>query len=141
VGSSPTVIIHSLEHARAVLAAAREARCRVTLESASGAGLAAGAAWFVALLELARGEFTEVGFEAVLDCGDEAGAALGALRAGVRRIRFRGSEEAARRLAGIAAQLGATIENGTPQSVLDLLGTTRPDEAARAFLAGNGAAR
>jgi hypothetical protein len=131
------IIIHSLDHARAALAAARAVGCRVTLESAPGAGASAGPAWFVALTALVQREFPGVAFDAVLDCGDEAGTTLGALRAGIRRVRFHGSEEAARRLAGVALQLGAALERGRPGQALDLLGEPRPEAAALAFLAGN----
>jgi hypothetical protein len=99
------VIVRSLEDARRALAAGE-----TRLESFPGAGASAGPGWFQAIVETLEAEFPDRRFEAVLDCADEPGAALAALRRGVRRVRFSGHPEAARRLAKIAAQLGAAIE-------------------------------
>jgi acyl-CoA reductase-like NAD-dependent aldehyde dehydrogenase len=64
---------------------------------------------------------------------------LAALRAGVRRVRFEGSAEAASHLGEIAAQYGATIERGAHAPALDLLDAADPEAACRAYLAGNSA--
>jgi hypothetical protein len=44
-----------------------------------------------------------------LDCGDRADLAHAALVEGVKRIRFRGHEDARRALCDVAAQLGAEV--------------------------------
>ena len=106
------IIVHSLDHARAALAAAAALGVPVTLASAAGAGGYAGPLWFKALIEIALRDHPGVSAAAVLDCGDEAGTTLGALRAGLKRVRFTGASEVRDRLAAIAAQLGATIESG-----------------------------
>jgi len=59
-------------------------------------------------------------FRAVLDCGDQAGAALAALRAGAECIVFTGRADVAERLAGIAAQQGARLLTARPAHALDL---------------------
>jgi hypothetical protein len=95
----------SLEEARALLAggAAR-------LQSFAGAGASAGPGWFQAIVEALEAELPTRPFEAVLDCGDEPGAALAALRRGVRHVRLAGKPETLRRVSDIAAQLGAVLE-------------------------------
>ena len=135
------IIIHSLEHARAAIAAAAALGVPVTMASAAGAGGYAGPLWFKALVDAATRDHRDVSVTAVLDCGDEAGTALGALRAGITRIRFTGAAEARRRIADIAAALGATVEGEADEEALDLLDARDPEGAALAFLARNRTAR
>jgi hypothetical protein len=99
------VIVRSLEEARRALQAGE-----TRLESFPGAAASAGPGWFQTIVVALEAEFGAGRFEAVLDCGEEPGAALAALRRGVRRIRLGGDPEARRRVADIAAQLGAVIE-------------------------------
>ncbi|HUH85489.1 MAG TPA: hypothetical protein VLX85_12840, partial [Stellaceae bacterium] len=69
------IIIHSLDHARAAVAAAAELGLPLTLQSAVGAGGYVGPLWFKALIDLAHAEHPAVNLSAVLDCADEAGTA------------------------------------------------------------------
>jgi len=131
------IIIHSLAHARAALDAATALGVPVTLASAAGAGGYAGPLWFKALIEAALRDHPGVSAAAVLDCGDEAGTTLGALRAGIKHIRFTGRGDVRERLAAIAASLGATIESGAPPPALDLLDASDPARLCHAYLAGN----
>lgn len=78
----PAVIVHSLSDARRALTAGRP----VTLLSAAGAGIHAGALWWKALVDAARTEFPLVDVVDVLDCGDSAGAAMAALRVGIKHL-------------------------------------------------------
>jgi hypothetical protein len=133
------VVVHSLAQARAAVAAAQAIGCPVTLASAAGAGAYAGAPWFAAIVKLAAAEAPGCPVSAILDCGDQPGTVLAALRAGVRRVRFEGSAEAASHLGEIAAQYGATIERGAHAPALDLLDAADPEAACRAYLAGNSA--
>jgi hypothetical protein len=131
------IIIHSLDHARAALAAAAAAGVPVTLASAEGAGGYAGPLWFKALVETALSEHPGMAAACVLDCADEAGTTLAALRAWLKRVRFTGTDEVRQRLAAIAAQLGAEIESGEALPALDLLDASDPLRACHAYLAGN----
>lgn len=45
----------------------------------------------------------------VIDCGEDPGLAMAALRSGCRDLLFTGPEEVAVKLDGMAAQLGATL--------------------------------
>ena len=132
------VVVHSLAEACAALAAARAVGRVVTLASAPGAGGYAGAGWFRALVECAAGEVPGAGGDAILDCAAEAGTVLAALRAGMKRLRFTGSEAAASRLAEIAAAQGARLTRAALAPALDLAGCAAPEAACRAFLARNG---
>jgi len=138
---SRRIIVHSLAQAQGALAAAATLGVPVTLESAAGAGTYGGPLWFKALIETAHREHPTVEMEAVLDCAEEAGTALGALRAGIARVRFSGPAETRRRLSAIAEALGATLEGETENEALDLIDAHDPEGASRAFLAGNGSPR
>ncbi len=136
--SGKRIIVHSLAHARAALAAARAAGVPVTLVSAAAAGGYAGPLWFKSLLEAARADFPEIEIAAVLDCAGVAGTTLAALRHGIKRVRFTGTEAACAPLREIAEQLGAEIETGEAPDALDLLNERDPEAAARAYLARPG---
>jgi len=116
----PVIVVHSLGHAVAALKAAAAAGRRVTLLSAPGAGGYAGAGWFRGLVEAAREAVPAARFSALLDCGDEAGTALAALRARAEGVVFTGRADVARRLADIARQRGARFETARPAAALDL---------------------
>ena len=133
--SGRRIIVHSLAHARAALAAAHALKVPVTLASAAGAGGYAGPLWFKSLIEAAGGDFPDVEVTAVLDCGTEAGTTLAALRHGFKRVRFRGPEAALPALRDIAHQLAAEIETGDAPEALDLLDEGEPEPVAHAYLA------
>ena len=134
---SRRIIVHSLAEARAALAAAAALGVPLTLESAAGAGAYAGPLWFKALIDEAREPYPAVELTAVLDCAEEAGIALAALRAGLKRVRFTGTAAQRERIAEIAETLGASIEGDAAGEALDLLDARDPEAAARAFLARN----
>lgn len=128
------VVVHGLDQARAALAAAE--RLGVTLDLLSGPGAAcyAGAAWWRAVTGAARAARPSVAGRDILDCADEAGVAVEALRAGVRAVVFEGAEAQVARLAAIAGALGAEVLPSRPPA-LDL---AEPGAARRlaAWLAG-----
>jgi hypothetical protein len=59
-------------------------------------------------------------FSAALDCGDDAGAAQSALRAGVKAVIFIGRADVAERLAEIAGAKGIRLLTTRPDVFLDL---------------------
>jgi hypothetical protein len=117
-------VVHHLEQARAALVAAAEAGCTIQLRSARGAAGYAGVAYLKALGE-------QAGEELVIDCGDDAGLVMAALRTGCRRLVFSGREEIRRRLHDMAEQLGAELvgEEHAP----DMLILQPEDDAAAAL--------
>ena len=92
----------------------------MALVSAPYAGGYVGPGWFAALTAAARDAVPEARFSALLDCGENVGAALAAIRAGVEGVIFTGRTDVARRLADIARQHGVQFETSRPQGVLDL---------------------
>jgi hypothetical protein len=122
------VVVHHLEQARGALAAAAEAGCAIELRSAPGAAGYAGVGYLKALGE-------EVGHELLIDCGDDAGLVMAALRTGCRRVAFSGSDELARRLGEMAAQLGAVLITETQAPELVML---QPEDEGDAVLCARG---
>jgi fructose/tagatose bisphosphate aldolase len=133
------IIVHGLDDARAALRAAQELRVPVTLISGPGGGSYAGAGWFSAVIEKAGREFPDVSVAAILDCDDASGHALGALRGGVKAVRFTGRADVAAKLADIAAAQGAVLITGDI-ATLDLRAHRDPVAACKAWLADHVAA-
>ncbi|MFI5024871.1 MAG: hypothetical protein ACHQRJ_24885 [Alphaproteobacteria bacterium] len=130
------VVIHSLAHAKAALAAASAEGVAVELWSAEGAAANAGAGWFKAVLEAARREVPGARSTAVLDCADLPGYALGAFRIGVEAVCFSGAAKIAAKLADIAAQEGRRCLRRRPRGALDLGHAADPFAACQAWLRG-----
>ena len=124
------VVVHHLEQARAALAAARDLGCEIQLRSAPGAAHYAGVGYLKALGDAA-------GRELLIDCADDAGLVMAALRTGCRQLTFSGSAELAARLAGIAVQHGATFRHETaPPDALMLDPDADPRLALEAWQRG-----
>jgi hypothetical protein len=124
------VVIHDLEQARAALAAAAELGCAIQLRSAPGAAAYAGVGYLKALGEA-------VDHELLIDCGDDPGIVMAALRTGCRKLVFTGHSHTAGRLADMAAQSGATLVRGTTRAErLDLSADDDASGACRAWLLG-----
>ncbi len=127
------IIVYSLDQARAALDAA--AARPVILMSARGMAGFMGPLWFKALVDDAAASYPQASVTAALDCADEAGTALAALRCGFKLVRFTGPEDARVRLDDIARQLGATVEGAVMADTLDLLDCKDPLASCRAFFA------
>jgi hypothetical protein len=93
----------------------------VILLSAPDAGIYAGAGWFKAVVDAARAAVPAADFSAILDCGDDAGAAQGAIRAGVETVIFTGRADVAERLSGIATAKSIRLLTARPDASLDLV--------------------
>jgi len=122
IADAPVITVHSLAHAVAVLSAAAEAGRAVTLASAPDAGIYAGPGWFGALVAAARIAVPAARCAALLDCGNDAGAAQAAIRAGIKAIVFTGRADVAEHLADIACQRGIRLLTERPEAALDLGG-------------------
>jgi hypothetical protein len=120
VSDPPVIIVHSLAHAVAALGAAAERGRAIVVASAPDAGIYAGPGWFGALLAAAREAVPAAQATALLDCGDDAGAAQATIRAGIEGIVFTGRADVAVRLADIASQRGALLVTTRPDPALDL---------------------
>jgi len=129
-----TIIVHSLEHARAAVGAAASLGIAVTLASAPGAAATVGPLWFAEVVSLAAAEHSDTQVSAMLDCGASPGQVLAALRQGIVRVRFTGRASAAAKLTAIARRQGAEIVRGRLKA-LDLLDVDDPEGACRNWLA------
>ncbi|HSR71062.1 MAG TPA: class II fructose-bisphosphate aldolase [Kiloniellales bacterium] len=128
------IIVHSLEQARAALAAAAELGVPVTLVSAPAAAGYLGALAFREMIAEARRGYGSVDLEAILDCGPDPGYVLSALRQGLAAVRFTGPPKTAAVLAEIAAAHGARLLTG-PLPACDLAAERDPPAACRRWLA------
>ncbi|MGI9436114.1 MAG: hypothetical protein ACR2Q4_15015, partial [Geminicoccaceae bacterium] len=101
--------------ARAVLGLADEFGLAVQLRSAPGAAAYAGVGYLHALGEAA-------GHELVIDCLDDPGLVMAALRTGCRKIVFSGAHNSHQRLAEMAEQQNSAVrhEENLPDSLLIL---------------------
>jgi hypothetical protein len=127
----PAVVVHGLADARLALAVGQP----VTLLSAPGAAGYAGCGWWRAMIEAARAEVPGVSPEGesslwapdVLDCLDQTGHAIEALRHGLRCLVLLPGAPARDDVAARAAALGAALLGARPPA-LDL---ARPGAARR----------
>lgn len=131
--SGKAVIIHSLDHARAALAAAEACGTAVTLLSAEAAAGSAGAPWFAAVVGIASADCPAVEVRAVLDCGDRPGDVIGALHQDIKAVRFTGRKAVAERLRAVAGEYDAVLLTGRIKA-LDLLDHPAPEAACRDWL-------
>lgn len=116
------IVVHHLDQAKAALAAAAELGIEVHLRSAPDAAGFAGVGYLKALSDA-------LGHELVIDCGDDAGLVMAALRIGCRKLAFSGGAELSQRLGDMAAELHAEFRHEVvPPDVLGL----GPDDHARA---------
>ena len=92
----------------------------MALVSAPDAGGYVGPGWFKALVGAAREAVPDAQCSSLLDCRDNVGAALAAIRAEVEGVIFTGRPDVARRLADIARQHRAHLETKRPVDALDL---------------------
>lgn len=113
-------VVHDLEQAKAALKAARERGLCVLLVSAKGAAATLGPAVWREMIAAAEKAEPGALAAAVLDCGDDPGFALAALREGVKAIRVDARPEVRAKLADIAGQRGATLMADRPDPVCDL---------------------
>lgn len=127
------IVIHSLDHAKAALAAATELNKPVVLLSAPGAVAYLGATVFRDIIAQAAADYPDARFSAVLDCGDEPGLALGAMRHGVKTVCVHALPEVEAKLAENAEKRGCTVYHREGIE-LDLLEMSNPKAACMAWL-------
>jgi hypothetical protein len=90
------------------------------LISAPDAGGYVGPGWFKALVAAAREAVPDARCFTFLDCGDNVGAALAAIRTEVEGVIFTGRPDVAQRLAEIALQHSVHFDTKRRAEALDL---------------------
>ena len=130
------IIVHSLENAKTAVAVAAELGLPVTLRSAPGAAGYLGAQVFRDVIAAAAAAHPAIGVTAVFDCGKDPGLALGALRHGLKVIRLDAPPETRGKVADIARQTGARLEETETNdgAALDLLEADDPEAQVRTWL-------
>jgi len=134
----PSIIVNSLDHAVAALECFRDAATDGFVLSPPGSGANLGAAVFQAMIDEARKHIPEARVTAVLDCGEDPGYALAAIRTGLKAIVFAGNAEAKSRISDIAQRSGCQIVDNliyTDPQPLDLLDIPDTLDACRKYLA------
>jgi hypothetical protein len=125
------VIVHGSAHLDAVFAVAGEDDAPITALTAPWVAAAYGPLALAEALEQARAAHPAAPVTVVLDCVDDAGLALAALRVGWRHIAFSGAAAVRAKLADIAEQAGARVVAPAGQGALDLAATDDPRAALR----------
>jgi hypothetical protein len=113
------VIVHHLAQAKAVLKVARKHDLAVKLRSHPGAAAYAGVGFLKALGDAA-------GQALIIDCDDDPGLAMAALRSGSRELLLSAPSDVLQRVEQIAAHLGGHVR-GPDEVVLPLL-VLSPDD-------------
>ncbi len=133
------VVVHDIHHARRALNRAQTLGVDVTLISAPGAAATLGPAVFREMIATVRAELptTTIGVDAVLDCGDDPGPALQALRSGCTYISSEAPDAVFVKLSDIAEQGGGIVVRG-PITALDL-GDDVDDDTLDTWLGDNSA--
>jgi hypothetical protein len=132
----PAIIIHGIEDLRAALEAAASLDRALTVLSIPGAAGSAGAPWFHALIQAGSAEFPQVALTGVLDCADQPGFALAALRTGCRDLLLLDSGPAWPRVHTIAEASGARLYS-SPGPTFNPRFFRDPIGACRGWLAVN----
>jgi len=127
------IVVHERAQAEAALALAEKLGVPVALWSPPGAAAYMGAAYFQAMLADALNAHPGAVVTPVLDCGERAGDARGALRQGIKAVCFQGTPKVAAKLRDMARQRGAMVLEARPEA-LDLAGVEDAESACRNWL-------
>ncbi len=121
------VQVHDLSQARAVLGWAAAGGHAAVPVTAPGMAAFAGVGFWHAV-EVA------LGHPVIIDCADDAGLVLAALRQGARDLLFTGPAAVARKLDSIAGQLGGRIRGALDGELVALLAEDDPAQAVAAHV-------
>lgn len=99
---APEVVVHHLAQAKAALCIAGKRSLSLQLRSAPHAASAAGVGYLQSLSEA-------VDHEILIDCADDAGLVMAALRSGCRKLIFIGPEADRQRLEQMASMCSASL--------------------------------
>jgi fructose/tagatose bisphosphate aldolase len=105
----PAITVRDWTETRAALEAARSDGRAVFLCSPQGASSWLGAGYWAALQQRARAEFPDLDFTLALDCADNAGDVMAAIRAGVALAIFRGDTGTLAKLQEMARQADVEV--------------------------------
>ncbi|MBO6521534.1 MAG: hypothetical protein JJ900_11520 [Rhodospirillales bacterium] len=115
--SGPYLIVHNIGHVRDAVTTAKELGRPVTLISAPGAAASLGPDVYRRMVEAALSESSATGISAVIDCADDPGQAMQAIRLGCRNIRLDADEDVLRKLRDMTT---GEVLDGTPLAAYDM---------------------
>lgn len=107
-------VVHTIDHARAVLAAAARSGRSVTLVTPPGACAYLGLPYLENMIAAAAADHPDASYDTVLDAADDAAIAHTALTLGWPRVAYQGPAGMRAKLAAIAAQTDATVIESPP---------------------------
>ena len=116
---SRNFIVHDLNQGIQLAEMAAKSSIPITIFSPPGGGSSIGPEAFLEIVNLIRSKFPEVKMLAILDCGDDAGVALAAMRRGLNNIHSQLTGEKLKKLKQIALTNGVKIHT-KPKNVIDL---------------------
>lgn len=122
------VVVHCADHVHVVLDAAARHQ-RPILLTPPGAAAYAGVAYLWHMTTPAR----EAGLVVIVDCGEGAGFAMAAIRAGWRDIYLTGDEAILNKIDDMLGQVGGRLHRRLPEA-LDLAGIDDPQGALQTWL-------
>jgi hypothetical protein len=129
------VIVHGPDHIEAAFAAAESQACALDLLVAGWAGAAYGPLYLAEAVAQARARHPGAEVRVALDCADDAGLAMAALRCGWRRLVLAGRADVRARIAGMAEAAGAALVDPYRADALDLADESEPGAALARRLA------
>lgn len=127
-------IVHSFDHAFAALSVCKELNLQAVLVTAPQTVAFAGVQAAFSMLEQARNETQNENCRFILDCGENRGAVLAALRKKNVNVYTALTGGVYNALNEIAAQTGARLTNVLPSIRLDLSKHARLKPACRDFI-------
>jgi len=131
----PVIVAHDLEQAEAALRASAASGVPVCLLSAPHAAAVIGAPALIEMFAAASKQAKHSPARTVIGCGDAAGRAMAALRAGATSIAFDTASPAADRIASLAKRHGAeVVDIDIYETALDLGPVGDAREACHTFL-------
>jgi len=116
---------HSLSHVDAALGAAAGSKIGVALVTPPGAAATGGPEIYLEMYRQGHAHFPETKTNVVIDCGDDAGIAMRALRCGWRDLVFTGDDDVRQKLQDMSDQFGGTLGRSRPHTI-DLITSSDP---------------
>ena len=116
----PVFIVHNQEHVLCVAQAAMQMNSSAVLFSPRGAANSLGPDVFISMVNSIFEYYPGINIIGVLDCADDTGNALGAIRRGVSHISVQLDAPAYKKILDIAAQSNVSVRV-FPDNALDLI--------------------
>ncbi len=108
----------------------------VALVTPPGAAATGGPEIYLEMYRQGHAHFPETETHAVIDCGDDAGIAMRALRCGWRDLVFTGDDDVRQKLQDMSDQFGGTLRRSRPHTI-DLITSSDPARTVQQALSSS----